>query len=561
MIRTRLAELIAKETGLPATHVEGMLEVPPNPELGDYAFPCFSLAKELRKAPPAIAAELAEKLNAEWIANVVATGPYVNFVMTIPALAEEAFAKTHDVALPEGKVVCVESPAPNTNKPLHLGHVRNMLLGVTVRKLLSRRGHTVHAVDLVNDRGVHICKSMLAYQKADTTDTPESTGVKGDHFVGKYYVEFAKAVKENPALEDEAQAMLVAWERGDEDVRALWEQMRTWCLDGFAQTYKDYGVVIDKAFYESEIYQDGKTLILDAEKQGVFQRDETGAVYADLEAKGLDKKILLRADGTAIYITQDIALAKKRFEEYGMDSMVYVVGNEQNYHFNVLFAIFEMLGFPFAANCKHLSYGMISLPEGRMKSREGTVVDADDMRTTMITMAADEVRKRFPDLSENDVLVRAEKIGMGALRFYILKYDPARDFVYDPKESISFTGETGPYVQYTYARICSIFRKAENPDVSTADASLLTENYERQLLNVLRRYEDVLAAAADKYEPYQVAMYLLELAQLANKYYHDTQILVDDLAVRGARLRLLDSVRATIKDGLSVFSIDALEEM
>lgn len=561
MIRTHLAELLAKETGLPAAQIEAMLEVPPNPELGDYAFPCFTLAKELRKAPPAIAAELAPKLAAEWIESVTALGPYVNIRVTIPALAEEAFTQTRDVALSTGKTVCIESPAPNTNKPLHLGHVRNMLLGVTVRKLLTRRGHDVHALDLVNDRGVHICKSMLAYQNAGTNDTPESTGMKGDHFVGKYYVEFAKAAKENPALEEAAQAMLVKWEQEDPAVRALWEKMRSWCLEGFAQTYKDFGVEIEKAYYESEIYTEGKELILDAEKKGIFARDETGAVYADLEAKKLDKKILLRADGTAIYITQDIALAKKRFEEYAMDSMVYVVGNEQNYHFQVLFSIFEMLGYPFAANCKHLSYGMISLPDGRMKSREGTVVDADQLREAMIAMAAEEVKKRFPDLSDEDVAVRAEKIGMGALRFYILKYDPARDFVYDPKESISFTGETGPYVQYTYARICSMFRKAGNPDVTSADAALLTEKYERQLLNVLRCYSDVLVSAADKYEPYQVAMYLLELAQLANKYYHDTQILVEDFALRNARLRLLDTVRATIKDGLAVFSIDALEEM
>ncbi len=578
-LQNRVAELLAGASGLPAEQVLALLEVPPNPSLGDYAFPCFTLAKTLRKSPPVIAAEIAAKLSADWIEHVAVAGAYVNITIKTAEIAKAALNTSRTSALPTSdcQTICIESPAPNTNKPLHLGHVRNMLLGVAVRTLLARRGHKVHALDLVNDRGVHICKSMLAYNMVGHGATPSSTGMKGDHFVGKYYVEYSRAEKDNPELEKEAQAMLIAWEENNPDVRALWSQMREWCLAGFAESYKNFGVEIEKTYYESEIYLDGKDLILDAAKRGVFKTDagelsdgktlkgnteyRTGAVYADLTAKGLGNKVLLRADGSAIYITQDIALAKKRFDTYQMDRMLYVVGNEQNHHFQVLFSIFEQLGFSFAPQCKHMSYGYVSLPTGRMKSREGTVVDADDLRREMIALAAEEITKRTPELAEEEVARRAEAIGMGALRFYILKYDPARDFVYDPAESISFAGETGPYVQYTYARIQSIFRKASVMEACELDVLFLVEPREKQILNALLRYEEVVATAADKYEPYHVATYVLDLAQIANSYYHDTQILVDEVKLRSARLALLRAVSIVIKDALSLLGITALDEM
>ncbi len=475
--------------------------------------------------------------------------------MTVQALAD---ALTISPAPQTPETILVESPSPNTNKPLHLGHVRNMLLGNAVTALLRKRGHKALRMDIVNDRGVHICKSMLAYERWGGGETPASTNMKSDHFCGHYYVVFAKEAEKDATLESQAQEMLRAWEAGDPHVRALWEKMRTWCLEGFAQTYKDFAVHIDQAHYESDIYQLGKDVVREGLERGIFKKDEKGAVYADVPG---GQKFVQRADGTSIYITQDLALAKIRFAQFHMDRLVYVVGNEQNHHFTSLFSIFSQLGYTFAARCYHLSYGMISLPEGKMKSREGTVVDADDLRAKMIELAAEEVARRFPDLSVSELEHRAQAIGMGALVFYVLKFDPSKDFVYDPKESISFTGDTGPYVMYTYARISSIFRKGAVQAILGADASVLEHDLERQLLAKLVQYPSVVASAADQYRPSSLAQYLLELARLTNAYYHDVQVLVPNENLKFARAWLLTQVQQVLADGLGLLGVSVLDEM
>jgi len=558
--KDKIATLIKKETGIDAS---GLLEVPPNPELGDYAFPCFVLAKKYKKAPNQIAEDLAVKLKAPFISEVKAVGPYVNFKIKSGNLAESVLSVISEkMKIGNAKdVICIESPGPNTNKPLHLGHVRNMLLGVSLRKVLERVGNKVISVDIVNDRGVHICKSMLAYKLHGKNKTPESEKKKGDHFVGDYYVIYAKESEKNPEMENEVKDMLVKWENDDKETKTLWKKMRDWCLKGFKETYKDFKVKIDKTYYESDIYLEGKQIILDGYKRKMFDKDEDGAIFVDLSKINLDKKVLLRADGTSIYITQDIALANIRFKDFHMDRMVYVVGNEQNYHFKALFEVLKKLKYPFADKCYHLSYGMVNLPEGKMKSREGTVVDADDFRRDMISIALREVKERYPKLSKAEAEKRAEMIAVGAMNFFILKYDPVKDFVYDPKKSISFQGETGPYVQYAHARICSIIEKAGRMIPSKIDYSKLGEKAETNLISVLGRYSEIVQNAADNNRSSTIANYLTELAQAFTSYYHETQIIIDDKDLMNARLFLIDKTRIILKDGLSLLGIEAPEEM
>lgn len=561
--KKKLAKLLSNEIDLKESKVFALLEVPPNPEMGDFAFPCFSLAKELKKAPPQIASEIAPKISAEFIESSVAAGPYLNF-----KIKKDTFAKTilenienelnnFDV---KKEKICLESPGPNTNKPLHLGHVRNMLLGISLKNILRKIGHEVIPVNIVNDRGIHICKSMLAYQKWGEGRTPESEGIKGDFFVGSYYVWFAKEVKNNPKLEDEAKEMLVAWENGDEKVRALWKKMNKWALDGIQETYKNYDLEIDKEYYESETYLKGKQTVINNLEKGIFKKNEEGAIVIDLEKEGLGEKVLLRADGTTIYITQDIQLAKERFDDYHMDRMIYVVGSEQEYHFKALFEVLKKIGFPFADKCYHLSYGMVNLPDGKMKSREGTVVDADDFRKNMIELAREEVKERYKDLNKEEINKRAEMIAVGAINFFVLKYDAVKDFVYDPKKSLSFQGDSGPYIQYAHARISSILRKA-NKDISTPNFNLLNLDSEKNIIAKLGNFKEIIEKAANDYKPSLVANYLLELAQMFNSYYHDTQIIGDDLFLMNARLFLIQKVKLVLKEGLALLNINAPEEM
>ncbi|MBN1156443.1 arginine--tRNA ligase [Candidatus Woesearchaeota archaeon] len=564
MFRKDVVRLVAENAGISALEADKLLEIPPNPELGDYAFPCFGLAKSLKKAPVVIAAELAEKIKVGGVvSSVKAVGPYINFFVDKNKMAEHVLADILKCSVCYGsgpmkdEKVMIEYPAPNTNKPLHLGHVRNMLLGNAVCNLLGFGGYTAIPVNLVNDRGVHICKSMLAYQKWGDGKEPSK---KSDHYVGDFYVMYSKYEKEHPEIEDEVREMLMKWEQGDKELVALWHKMRKWALDGFSETYKLFDVHHKKEYYESEIYLQGKDLILGGVEKGLFYKDEEGAVVVDLSEAGLGKKVLLREDGTSIYITQDIFLAKQKFDDFQMDRSVYVVGSEQNHHFKVLFKIIEMLGFPYASKCYHLSYGMVNLPEGRMKSREGTVVDADDLYAEMKEEAVKEIMKRHPDIEEKELEARSKIIAMGALKFFILKYDPQKDMIYNPAESISFEGETGPYVQYAHARICSILRQ-----VADFRAEGVKGHYEHpkeeRLITLMAGFPAVVAEAAEAYRPSNVARFGLELAQAFNEFYQECPVLKAEKKVKESRLLLITCVRTVLRNTLDLLGIVAPEEM
>jgi arginyl-tRNA synthetase len=471
----------------------------------------------------------------------------------------------------------VEYSSPNTNKPLHLGHIRNNLLGYSVASILAANGHKVLKVNLVNDRGIHICKSMLAWQKWGGGETPESSGMKGDHLVGKYYVEFDKHYKaeikglvasgmsEEEAKQQapsivEAQEMLRRWEARDPETIALWERMNGWVYDGFDVTYKVLGVDFDKVYYESQTYILGKDLVERGLAAGVFHRRDDGSVWIDLTADGLDNKLLLRADGTSVYMTQDLGTALQRFEEFKLDQLAYVVGNEQNYHFQVLKLILSKLGYDWADNIYHLSYGMVELPEGKMKSREGTVVDADDLVGDMIATA----REMSAELGKLDGLPAAEAenitrmVGLGALKYFILKVDPRKTMLFDPRESIDFNGNTGPFIQYTHARIRSIMRKATD----SAGALALPDAPEIELIKLLADFPAVVRAAGDGFSPALIAQYAYDVAKTYNGYYHDNPVLREEREdVRRMRVRLSEQVARVIERATRLLGIEVPERM
>lgn len=478
------------------------------------------------------------------------------------------------------KAIMVEYSSPNTNKPLHLGHVRNVLLGYSVSEILKASGIPVYKTQIINDRGIHICKSMLAWQRFGNGETPESTGLKGDKLVGNYYVEFDKAYKAEIAEliakgyseEDakkkapillEAQEMLRQWESGDKDVVALWEKMNGWVYDGFEATYKAIGVDFDKYYYESQTYLLGKEFIAEGLKTGVFEKDPDGSVWCDLTDEGLDRKIVLRADGTAVYMTQDIGTAIQRIKDYpDVGGMVYTVGNEQDYHFKVLFLILKKLGFDWAENLFHLSYGMVDLPSGKMKSREGTVVDADDLIEEMAA-TAEEISKelgKLDDYSEEEKKSLYKVIGLGALKYYILKVDPKKRILFDPKESIDFQGNTGPFIQYTYARIQSILRKA---DESVADSNnIVLHEKEKQLLKQLELFPEVIQNAAEQHSPALIANYTYDLVKDFNSFYQNVSILgAESNSEKVFRVQLSKTVGQAIKNAFAVLGIDVPERM
>lgn len=541
------------------------LEFPEKPGFGDLAFPCFTLAKEQKGNPMNIAQELAAKLKPNaWVQKIEAKGPYVNFFLNPAALGSSVLAEVQKRAVRYGsrptadpKRIVIEYSCPNTNKPLHLGHLRNIFLGKSVANLLTAQGHTVIHVNLNNDRGIHISKSMLAYQKWGKNADPDK---KSDHFVGDWYVRFAQEAKANPALEEEAQQMLQDWEAGDKTVRALWAKMNQWALNGFAETYRKLGVQFDKVYNESAFYDKAKPLVEDGIKRKVFERTDDGSVMALLEPQ-LPNKVVLRADGTSIYITQDMFLAKLKSQDFNFDISINVVGSEQNLHFQQLYKILELLGFPWAKDCYHLSYGMVNLPSGRMKSREGTVVDADDIMAEVEQLCATEIQKRHERLDAKTLEKRAEQIGFGALRFFILKHDPAKDMVYNPEESIALEGETGPYVQYAAARIASVLRKHGEALPEQFDASLLTAPEERTLLKQIAQFPETVAAAARQYKPSLLAHFLLELAQSFSAFYHLHPVLQAEPKLRDARLHLCNAVRQVLVNGLGLLDIQVPEEM
>ena len=489
-------------------------------------------------------------------------------------------------------LVMIEYSSPNTNKPLHLGHVRNNLLGWAIAQIAEANGNRVVKTNIVNDRGIHICKSMLAWQKFGNGETPASSGKKGDHLIGDYYVAFDKAYRQQVAelqaqfiaegmdeeaahnrakaeapLIVEAHEMLVKWEQGDEEVRALWRKMNEWVYEGFDETYKALGVGFDKIYYESDTYLEGRELVLEGLEKGLFHRKEDGSVWADLTDKGLDEKLLLRADGTSVYMTQDIGTAKMRYADFPIDKMVYVVGNEQNYHFQVLSILLDELGFAWGKDLVHFSYGMVELPNGKMKSREGTVVDADDLVAEMVRQArltADEAGK-FADMPEQERNEVARIVGMGALKYFLLKVDARKNMLFNPEESIDFNGNTGPFIQYTYARIRSILRKAADMGLDyrhlpTAVPALSTK--EEEIVARVAEFAAVVRQAGQDYSPSVIANYCYDLTKEYNQFYHDYSVLrEEDEAKRQFRLVLSANVAKVIRLGMSLLGIEMPERM
>ncbi|MFH1590850.1 MAG: arginine--tRNA ligase [archaeon] len=556
MFSTHIIDAIKEKTGLEDVR----LETPPDSSLGDYAFPCFPLAKERKMAPPKIAEDLAGELSGiEGVAEIKATGPYVNFFLEPGALATAVIPSvigegdSYGTKEKSGQRVVIEYSAPNTNKPQHLGHVRNNLLGMAAATMLGSQGHDVVKVNWINDRGIHICKSMIAYQKFGEGKEPDK---KPDHFVGEFYVEYARHEEE---LEEGARELLRKWEAGDEETLTLWKRMNDWAYAGFKETYGRLGCGFDKWFYESEIFRDAKGLVEEGLKKGVFEKNEEGAVVAKLEDHGLPDKVIVRADGTSIYVTADLALGLEK-AKLEFSRSIYVIGSEQNLYIQQLFKIFELMGYPWASGLHHLSYGMVYLPEGKMKSREGKVVDADDLMDDVVGLARKEVDSRYPDLEKEEAAERAEWIGLGALKFYMLKTDPSNDMHYDPKESLSFEGETGPYVQYTYARAASVLRKAG--DVKPVMAfSHLIEPEEKDLLMMLQGYPTAVSEAAESYKPHALAHFLLRMCQKFNEYYHKHQVIKAEEGTKEERVVLLAAVCQVLANGLGLLGIHAPERM
>lgn len=480
--------------------------------------------------------------------------------------------------------VMVEYSSPNTNKPLHLGHIRNILLGYTISNILTANGNKVFKTNIVNDRGIHICKSMLAWKKWGNGETPASSGMKGDHLVGKYYVEFdkhykaeVKALIEQGKTKEEAEAtapsmlaareMLIKWENNDPETIELWKTMNQWVYDGFDVTYKRLGVDFDKIYYESSTYIDGRNVVLEGLKKGVLYQKEDKSIWIDLTADGLDNKLLLRGDGTSVYMTQDIGTARQRFNDYKIDKMVYVVGNEQNYHFQVLSLVLDKLGFNFGKDLVHFSYGMIELPEGKMKSREGTVVDADDLMDEMINTArlTSEELGKLDGYSKEEQEAATTMVGLGALKYFILKVDPKKNMVFNPKESIDFNGNTAPFIQYTHARIKSVLRKADEQGIeipTSVSMDVILSDKEQTLIQMLNNFPTVLKQAGEEFSPALIANYVYDLVKEYNQFYHDFPILKEeDEVLRQFRLYLSLNVAKIIKNAMKLLSIDVPERM
>ncbi len=590
-IQTKAAEAIKSLYGADVEQGSLQVQVTRKEFEGDYTLVVFPLLKVSHSSPENTGKAIGEWLreNVSEIAGYNCVKGFLNISFS-PLYWNELFndiLSDNDFGqLPStGQNIMVEFSSPNTNKPLHLGHIRNNLLGDSVSRLLKACGNNVMKVTLVNDRGVHICKSMLAWLKAGNGITPENSGKKGDHLVGDCYVAFNdiykkevdelvaggmskdQAEKEAPSLK-EAHEMLVKWEEGDKDVRELWKTMNGWVMDGFDKTYRELGISFDKTYFESETYLLGKELVQKGLDMGVFVKDPDGSVWCDLTADGLDRKLLLRSDGTSVYMTQDLGTAERRFSEYKLDSHVYVVGNEQNYHFQVLKLILGKLGFKWADDIFHLSYGMVELPEGKMKSREGTVVDADDLLEQMY----DEARKtseesgKLADMSDDEKAQLYRMIGLGALKYFIIKVDPKKTMLFNPKESIDFNGNTGPFIQYTHARIKSILRKADDQGIShkAADvlASIEPSAKETRLIKLLSTYPAKVAEAGAAYSPAVIANYAYDLAKEFNQYYHDTRILQEeDQDVRRFRLVLIQTVAEVLVKAMDILGIQLPERM
>lgn len=553
----------------------------------------FPFVKMARKSPEQVGQELGAYLqeqHPEYVAGYNVIKGFLNIVIA------ESYWNTrlnqitqtdnygHRLATDDSPLMMVEYSSPNTNKPLHLGHIRNNLLGYSISEIQKANGWKVVKTNIVNDRGIHICKSMLAWKLFGNNETPASSGKKGDHLVGDYYVKFdveykkqvrqlmeeqhmdEETAKREAPLMKEAQAMLLKWEQGDEEVRELWKTMNQWVYEGFDATYKLLGVDFDKIYYESDTYLIGKAKVEEGLKNGVFYQREDGSVWADLKPEGLDEKLLLRTDGTSVYMTQDIGTAKLRFDDYPIDKMVYVVGNEQNYHFQVLSILLDKLGFKWGKELVHFSYGMVELPEGKMKSREGTVVDADDLAQDMIDTARETTQElgKLEECSEQEIAEVSRVVGLGALKYFILKVDPRKNMLFNPKESIDFNGNTGPFIQYTYARIRSVLRKAETQGITAGavNVNVPLKEKEIQLIQLLGNYPEVVKEAGTEFSPAVIANYTYDLVKEYNQFYHDYTILGEtDEAVKQMRITLSANVAKVIKSAMGLLGIEVPERM
>jgi len=556
---------------------------------GDYTLVVFPLLKISRKSPDVTASEIGDQIMSmtSEVAGFNVVKGFLNIELSksywLGILNEIIADANYGFVKPTGRKVMVEYSSPNTNKPLHLGHVRNNLLGYSVAKILEANGAEVLKMNLVNDRGIHICKSMLAWQLFGNGETPESSGKKGDHLVGDYYVRFDKEYREQVAqlvaggmAEDEAKnrapimeqahEMLVKWEAKDPEVYQLWQKMNGWVFAGFDETYKKMGVSFDRTYYESQTYLLGKRIVEEGLQKGVLYRRDDGSVWIDLREDGLDEKLLLRKDGTSVYMTQDLGTAMQRYEEYRFEDMTYVVGNEQNYHFQVLKLVLKKLGYEWSDVIYHLSYGMVELPNGKMKSREGTVVDADDLIDAMV----DEAKAMSSELGKLDGLNEAEAsdicrmIGLGALKYFILKVDPKKNMLFNPEESIDFNGNTGPFIQYTYARICSLRRKAEENRISgLLPGGYEMEDKEVEIVKMLADFAGAVREAGTNHSPSVIASYVYELSKEFNQYYHDHPILKGDVAAEDKSFRLALSLETAniIRRAMGLLGIEVPERM
>jgi arginyl-tRNA synthetase len=577
-IVARAVAAYARDKGMAAALPEAsavVVEKPPKPELGDLGFPMFPYAKLLRSSPAQVAQAVAALIAADPEASVWGSasgeGPYLNVRLARPAearavLASAAAPTWGRSSLLAGYRVLVEFSSPNTNKPLHLGHLRNNVLGETLSRVLSAAGAEVRKINHINDRGVHICKSMLAYQRFGEGRSPADEGLKGDHFVGKYYVLFNELKAQDPGAEEAAQDLLRRWEAGDPEVRSLWQKMRTWVLDGIAGTYSRTAVHFDLYDYESDTYALGVDIVLKGLEKGVFYREDDGSVWGDFEDIGLDRKVFLRKDGTSLYITQDLGTAVDRHDSWPYDRLVYVVGNEQQYHFKILFEALKRLGYEWARDLHHLSYGMVNLPSGRMKTREGTVVDADDLLDEVAGLAKAEIESKGREDAVGDLGAVTEKVALGAINYFLLQVAPTKDMLFDPAASLSFTGDTGPYIQYMGARASSILRKHAagegNAVKGRSDPALLSGDADWEIVKLLASFPEAIDQAAGSMDPSIIAAYLHDLAAVFSTWYRENPVLnCPDANLAASRIDLVAAVKRSLELGTALVNIPFLEAM
>lgn len=569
---------LSKKSGTPAIEIgiESIItEYPPKPEMGDIGFPMFSYAKSLKKNPATLAADIASIVNSGFRqktdGEARAVGPYLNIFLDRDSITQGVLGRntegdwSHEKPM-AGKKIMVEFSCPNTNKPLHLGHLRNNALGESLSRVLQEAGADVRKVNLINDRGIHICKSMLAYQVYGQGRTPEDEELKSDHFVGKYYVMFNLLKKEDPDAEAKAQDLLREWEAGNTAVLQLWKTMNDWAVEGIKTTYRRQGVSFDDYYFESLTYTKGVSEVLKGLDKGIFYREKDGSTWVNLEDIGLDKKVLLRSDGTSLYVTQDIGTAIYRHDDWPFEQLVYVVASEQQYHFRVLFEILKRLGNEWAKNLYHLAYGLVNLPTGRMKTREGTVVDADDLMDELALLAKKEIVAKGRDESVGDVSEVAEKVALGALHYYLLQTSPTKDMLYDPEQSLSFNGNTGPYIQYMGARACSILRKWESGDYENSEIAVNPASLEGSadwaLVRTLAAFDAALELASRTMEPSVIAAYAHDVASVFSSWYRDNPVInAPEPSLRAARVALVRSVKTTLFRLCHMLCIPFLEIM